>query len=53
MFPPAHGQALTDGIPNAGLLLLDGAGHGVYRADWEVLVRAIAEHTARGEGATR
>jgi pimeloyl-ACP methyl ester carboxylesterase len=51
MFPPAHGQVLTDEIPNARLLLLDGAGHGVYRADWEVLVRAIAEHTARGEGA--
>jgi pimeloyl-ACP methyl ester carboxylesterase len=53
MFPPAHGQVLADEIPNARLLMLDGAGHGVYRADWEVLVRAIAEHTARGEGAAR
>ena len=53
MFPPAHGQALADEIPNARLLMLDGAGHGVYRADWEVLVRSIAAHTARGEAAAR
>jgi pimeloyl-ACP methyl ester carboxylesterase len=46
MFPPAHGEALADEIPGARLLTLEGAGHGVDRADWETLVRAIAEHTA-------
>jgi pimeloyl-ACP methyl ester carboxylesterase len=45
MFPPAHGEALADEIPSATLLLLDGAGHGVERADWEALSRAILEHT--------
>jgi pimeloyl-ACP methyl ester carboxylesterase len=46
MFPPAHGEALADEIPGATLLTLEGAGHGVDRADWETVVRAIAEHTA-------
>ena len=32
--------------PAARLLTLDGAGHGVDRADWETIVRAIVEHTA-------
>jgi pimeloyl-ACP methyl ester carboxylesterase len=45
MFPPAHGEALADEIPGARLLTLDGAGHGVERADWEALVGAIAERT--------
>ena len=46
MFPLEHGQALASEIPNASLLSLAGAGHGVERADWETIVRAIAEHTA-------
>ena len=46
MFPLEHGQALANEIPGARLLTLDGAGHGVYRPDWETIVRAIAEHTA-------
>jgi len=45
MFPPAHGEALARQIPGARLLVLDGAGHGVDRADFEQIVRAIAEHT--------
>jgi pimeloyl-ACP methyl ester carboxylesterase len=47
MFPPEHGQALADEIPGAKLLPLEGAGHGVARADWEAIARAILEHTAR------
>ena len=46
MFPLAHGQALADEIPGARLLTLEGAGHGVDRADREAIVRAILEHTA-------
>jgi len=46
MFPLEHGQALAEEIPGARLLTLDGAGHGVDRADWETIARAIVEHTA-------
>jgi pimeloyl-ACP methyl ester carboxylesterase len=46
MFPLEHGEALADEIPDARLLTLDGAGHGVDQADWEAIVSAIVEHTA-------
>jgi pimeloyl-ACP methyl ester carboxylesterase len=46
MFPLAHGQALVAEIPGARLLPLDGAGHGVQRADWDTIAQAIASHTA-------
>jgi pimeloyl-ACP methyl ester carboxylesterase len=45
MFPIGHGEALAEEIPAARLLRLDGAGHGVYRADWTTIVAAILEHT--------
>jgi pimeloyl-ACP methyl ester carboxylesterase len=45
MFPLAHGEALAHEIPGARLLPLEGAGHGVERADWDTLVPAILEHT--------
>jgi pimeloyl-ACP methyl ester carboxylesterase len=50
MFPLEHGEALAAEIPGARLLRLEGAGHGVDRADWETIVRAIVEHTDRGSG---
>ena len=34
MFPLEHGEALATEIPNARLLALPGAGHGIVRADW-------------------
>lgn len=46
MFPLDHGRALADEIPGATLLPLDGAGHGLVRADWVVVARAILDHTA-------
>jgi pimeloyl-ACP methyl ester carboxylesterase len=46
MFPLAHGQALAEEIPGARLLTLEGAGHGVDRADSKTIARAILEHTA-------
>jgi pimeloyl-ACP methyl ester carboxylesterase len=46
MFPIEHGEELADEIPDASLLRLDGAGHGVERADWETIARAILTHTA-------
>jgi pimeloyl-ACP methyl ester carboxylesterase len=45
MFPLAHGEALAREIPGARLLPLEGAGHGIERADWDTLVPAILEHT--------
>jgi pimeloyl-ACP methyl ester carboxylesterase len=50
MFPPAHGEALAETIPGATLLRLDGAGHGVDRADWPAIVPAILRHTAGASG---
>jgi pimeloyl-ACP methyl ester carboxylesterase len=38
-------RGLEIAIPGARLLRLEGAGHGVDRADWEVVVEAILEHT--------
>ena len=46
MFPLQHGEALAEEIPDASLLTLQGAGHGVDRGDWETIVRAILGHTA-------
>ena len=51
MFPLEHGEALAAEIPGARLLTLEGAGHGVDRADWETIVAAILEHTAAAESA--
>jgi pimeloyl-ACP methyl ester carboxylesterase len=45
VFPLPHGQALADEIPGARLLVLEGAGHGVQRADWDAVTEAIAAHT--------
>jgi pimeloyl-ACP methyl ester carboxylesterase len=46
MFPFEHGQALVNEIPGARLLPMEGAGHGVERADWETIARAVLGHTA-------
>jgi pimeloyl-ACP methyl ester carboxylesterase len=51
MFPLEHGQALAEEIPAATLLVLEDAGHGVERADWEAIAEAIVEHTLRQAGA--
>ena len=50
MFPLEHGEALVAEIRDAKLLQLEGAGHGVERADWETIAGAIVEHTAGGTG---
>jgi pimeloyl-ACP methyl ester carboxylesterase len=46
MFPLEHGEALAAEIPDARLLALEGAGHGLDRADWATIAPAILEHTA-------
>ncbi len=45
MFPLEHGEALAGEIPHATLLKLEGAGHGVFRDDWEAIAGAIVHHT--------
>lgn len=47
MFPIEHGEALSREIPAARLLRLEGAGHGIDRADWETIAGAILAHTAQ------
>jgi pimeloyl-ACP methyl ester carboxylesterase len=47
MFPIEHALALAKEIPGARRLTLGAAGHGVDRADWETIVPAILEHTAK------
>jgi pimeloyl-ACP methyl ester carboxylesterase len=46
MFPLEHGQALAAEIPGARLLTLQGAGHGLDRADRATVAAAILEHTS-------
>jgi pimeloyl-ACP methyl ester carboxylesterase len=48
MFPLPHGEALAEEIPGATFVALTGAGHGVYRADWETIAGAIVGRTATG-----
>jgi pimeloyl-ACP methyl ester carboxylesterase len=45
MFPLRHGEVLAEEIPGARLLRLEGAGHGVDKADWKIIAPAILEHT--------
>ncbi|MFD9413654.1 alpha/beta fold hydrolase [Streptomyces goshikiensis] len=45
MFPLAHGEALAEELPGGRLLVLEDAGHGVGRADWETVVTAVLGHT--------
>jgi pimeloyl-ACP methyl ester carboxylesterase len=45
LFPLGHGVALAEEIPGARLLTLEGAGHGLARADWDTVAQAIVEHT--------
>jgi pimeloyl-ACP methyl ester carboxylesterase len=53
MFPLEHGAALADEIPEARLLTLEDAGHGVERADWETIAAAIVEHSSSPDHAAR
>jgi len=51
MFPVEHGEALTHEIPDASLLRLDGAGHGIDPADREEIAAAIIDHTVAADPA--
>jgi Nitrile hydratase beta subunit/alpha/beta hydrolase fold len=45
MFPAEHGEALAHDIPDASLMRLDGAGHGIHPADRETIAAVIIDHT--------
>ncbi|WP_412538837.1 alpha/beta hydrolase [Longispora sp. K20-0274] len=48
LFPLAHGRALAAEIPGARFLELARTGHEVFpRSQWDVVVPALLEHTAR------
>jgi pimeloyl-ACP methyl ester carboxylesterase len=51
MFPIEHGRALAREIADSRLVELQGAGHGVERADWDTIAGAIIDHTAEDERA--
>jgi pimeloyl-ACP methyl ester carboxylesterase len=53
LFPIEHGKALAEEISGARLLPVEGAGHGVERADWDAIVRAILALTTAGDGSGR
>jgi pimeloyl-ACP methyl ester carboxylesterase len=51
MFPVKHGESLAHEIPDARLLRLDSAGHGIDPADRETVATAIIDHTAAADPA--
>lgn len=44
--PYEHGVALTNAIPGASLLTLEGTGHEIHYADWDSIINAILNHIA-------
>lgn len=48
VLPPSHGEALRDAIPDADLLVLEGAGHDLPRPVWNTFVSALERHTGGG-----
>lgn len=48
VLPFAHATALTESIPGAELLTLEGTGHEIHADDWATIIRAIFTHTAKG-----
>jgi pimeloyl-ACP methyl ester carboxylesterase len=51
LFPVEDGEALAQEIPDASLLTLDGAGHGIDPADRETIAAAIIDHTVAADAA--
>jgi pimeloyl-ACP methyl ester carboxylesterase len=49
VFPLGHALALEKEIPDAQLLTLEGTGHELPRAIWELVVPAILQHTSGGQ----
>ena len=45
LFPPAHGAALADALPDARLVLIAGGGHELHASDWGQIAGAVIDHT--------
>jgi len=45
IFPIEHGIALCKAVPGARLLKLEGGGHELHPAHWELIMDTIVEHT--------
>ncbi|MGO1081030.1 alpha/beta fold hydrolase [Inquilinus sp. CA228] len=46
IFPVEHGAALAAAVPGGRLVRIEGGGHELHPADWDIFVTAIAAHTA-------
>jgi pimeloyl-ACP methyl ester carboxylesterase len=46
VYPVEHGVALSQAVAGAKLVLLQGGGHELHRADWDTIIDAIASHTS-------
>lgn len=46
IIPYAHGLALSEAIPGAHLLTLNGSGHELHVGDWDAIIDAISRHIA-------
>lgn len=53
IFPVEHGAAFADIVPGARLVRIEGGGHELHPADWDVMIAAIAEHTASPKAGKR
>ena len=47
VYPIEHGIALSDAVPGAELIRLEGGGHELHEADWDTIIGAIVAHTRR------
>jgi pimeloyl-ACP methyl ester carboxylesterase len=47
LFPIEHGLALARIVAGATMVRLEGGGHELHEADWDTIIAAIVDHTAR------
>ncbi len=45
VYPVEHGIALSETVPGAKLVRLEGGGHELHPTDWDTIIGAIVEHT--------
>jgi pimeloyl-ACP methyl ester carboxylesterase len=46
VYPVEHGVALSETVPGAKLVRLEGGGHELHPADWDTIIGAIVAHTS-------
>jgi pimeloyl-ACP methyl ester carboxylesterase len=47
LFPPEHGAALAGLVRGATLVTVEGGGHELHEGDWDQILDALVEHTAK------